>query len=178
MDGFTNKQVAEITKETASSIAYYTNKGFVEPSISKGSGRGSNRIYSKKDILKFLLIKELSKHGFSLKKIVGVLNRMATQGVFGDDDPLLNPDAEIMKNYRVFILIYDKETENMVVGTKMAAEPNVRKDLVEFFTNADDAEKAFQGYEANLKSFTINMLDHRSAVVIDVTSLWTKIKHI
>ena len=69
MDKYLNKDVARITGLKQSTIAYYSDKGIVEPSVSKGTGRGSNRYYGKVDLVKFITIGLLSDSGVSLKKI-------------------------------------------------------------------------------------------------------------
>jgi len=52
-----------------STIAYYTNEGFVVPEKANPKGRGTRRLYSVANLFQVLIIKELSQMGVPLKNI-------------------------------------------------------------------------------------------------------------
>ena len=63
---FNKKQVAEIVGIKERQIQYYAEQGIVLPEIDRGEGRGNVRLYSKKNIIEFAIIKELIDWGCSL----------------------------------------------------------------------------------------------------------------
>ena len=75
MGGFIKWQVAERSKLTPRMIQYYTDRGIVVPEIYPGNGsRGSHRVYSVKNIVEFMLIKELTKLGIAFSVLKRLIN--------------------------------------------------------------------------------------------------------
>ena len=72
---FIQREISEKLNISRHTIAYYTNIGLVTPEIYNPIGRGTTRKYSRKNLLEFLLIKELGNCGVSLEKIKEILER-------------------------------------------------------------------------------------------------------
>jgi hypothetical protein len=76
MNEFTKKRVAEITGLTMRAIQYYTERGIVEAEIDQGEGKGATRLYSRKNLVEFGIVKSLSdyKIAFSvIRNVFGLL---------------------------------------------------------------------------------------------------------
>jgi DNA-binding transcriptional MerR regulator len=69
MEGFTKKQVAEITGLGSRLVQYYTEEGVVTPEIDRGEGRGRVRRYSKNNLYEFVIIKHLTEYGLTLEAL-------------------------------------------------------------------------------------------------------------
>lgn len=76
-ESYTNKEVSVILGVKQSNISYYTNIGVVIPKIANPRGRGNVKRYSVSNIVDFLLIRELSRNGMSLKRINFVLSGLS-----------------------------------------------------------------------------------------------------
>jgi DNA-binding transcriptional MerR regulator len=161
---FLNKDVARITGLKPQTIAYYTNKGYVLPEIDPGKGRGSNRYYSKKNIVQFLLIRELGKLGLSLKKIEQVLHQISTH--FSLSSPRGNPQKN--KYTRCILGIYDHYAE----------DKNLTADFVWMPDPSRMPKKLAPTYKKALEAFKIDMYAHKSFLCIDLTELWRRIENI
>ena len=72
-EGFTQKQVAKLLGINYNSVALYAKTRLIIPEITNPRGRGTTRVYSKKNLFEFLLLKELSKHGLTHKQIKKVI---------------------------------------------------------------------------------------------------------
>jgi len=173
-EGFLNKEVSAITGMKPQTIAYYSNHGLVIPSISIGKGRGSNRLYSTKDVVKFLLISELANLGLSLLKIKTVFEQLKKE--FGSSSPMLRPDGFS----RVIMGIYDLHTD--FLNAKFVRMPDPEK-MKKYYKNnpLDGLGKKIQTDEIlemmknGLKNFQIDMLNHSSVTVIDITAICQKV---
>jgi DNA-binding transcriptional MerR regulator len=118
---FTKKEVAEALGITPRTIHFYTDEGLVIPEKANPVGRGTTRKYSRRNLIEFLLIRELAKNGLSLEKIKNVMNKLRSQY----DDNFLNPEGSWEKKSNrqlVKLIIYDAGSENplMKVVWKMA----------------------------------------------------------
>ena len=71
---FINKDIVKITGLNPKTIDFYTKTGVVLPSIFAGMGKGTARIYSKDDVRKFMLLKELQAATLSLDMIKEILS--------------------------------------------------------------------------------------------------------
>ncbi|MFC1788862.1 MerR family transcriptional regulator [Thermodesulfobacteriota bacterium] len=180
---FTNKQIAEALGMKPSTVAYYTNKGFVEPEIENPEGRGTTRRYSRRNLVEFLLILELQRHGMTLPKIREILHqahhvvpkeqfrymigREPKHGEFNIwdglnimNDPHLRPE--------VFIIIYDDDGD-LTVKFTVLGKKRTDAELKEL------SRKDLKNYFKRFGSFSIDMYDHNSALVINVTNLWNRV---
>ena len=75
-DSLIKKEVAALTGIPARTVQYYTEQVGVVPDIADPKKRGSNRIYSRENVVEFLLIKELSKQGLSLAIIKIIIKQL------------------------------------------------------------------------------------------------------
>jgi DNA-binding transcriptional MerR regulator len=66
---FTSKQACEITGITTRQVVHWDAQGLVKPSMRPASGRGTQRLYSYKDLLAIKVVKDLRDQEISLQKI-------------------------------------------------------------------------------------------------------------
>ena len=156
----TNKEVSEITGLNPKTIGYYSNRGFIEPSVSKGSGRGGNRLYSVDDVLKFMLTPILSEHKLSLEKIGKVFD-LLKKDLFNSSSPHLYHGSP---HNRVFLGVYNISTDNLSAQVVFIPDPE----------RVEDPENR-ANLEENLRTFTVDMNSNKSVLVIDITDCIRKL---
>lgn len=86
--GFTARQVVKLTGVPYSTLNLWAKKGLVQPSVSPGTGTGSERVYSFSDLVALKVAFELRKAGVStssLKKVIQFLSENE-----GYEKPLAN----------------------------------------------------------------------------------------
>ena len=66
---FSGKKVTEIVGISYRQLDYWTRTELISPSIEKGEGSGSRRLYSYKDLLELRVIKNLIDGGIKVEKI-------------------------------------------------------------------------------------------------------------
>jgi len=76
LDGYIRKEASKITKIPARTIQFYTDRGFVIPDVAAPTGRGTTRRYSLKNLVELSLVKELTRHGFTLNTIAEIMREM------------------------------------------------------------------------------------------------------
>jgi DNA-binding transcriptional MerR regulator len=108
---FTKKQMSEAIGVSLRTIQFYTDEGLLIPEIANPSGRGTSRKYSRKNLVEFLIIKELAKYGLSLGKIKTVMEKAISGNVANKWDP----DGKWAKNKRARLIIYGLGSEEMKV---------------------------------------------------------------
>ena len=114
-------------------VGFYANKGLIVPSVSNPKGRGTTRLYSKTNLLEFLLLKELGKHGLMHERIENIISKLKQEAFFKEygEEPsskdiqsfvkhrgknqawgsiLLNPD--LFQNNRLYLFLFDAFSEN------------------------------------------------------------------
>ncbi|MCZ6548128.1 MAG: MerR family transcriptional regulator [Deltaproteobacteria bacterium] len=69
MDYFGSKTVSRVVGVSLRQIQYWDEQGFIHPSIRPASGRGTKRVYSFSDLVKLKVVKNLSDHGLSVRRI-------------------------------------------------------------------------------------------------------------
>ena len=69
MDAYDSKTASRIVGVSLRQIQYWDEQGFVHPSIKLAGGRGTKRLYSFHDLVCLKVIKDLTEHGFTLKKV-------------------------------------------------------------------------------------------------------------
>ena len=69
---YINSEICAITGLSNRQVRFYTGK-VVKPMV-KGAGRGNFNKYSKKNIVEFLLIKDLSEYGVTIEKMRKIVN--------------------------------------------------------------------------------------------------------
>jgi hypothetical protein len=67
--GFTASQVVKLTSVPYSTLNLWAKKGLVEPSVSPGTGTGSERVYSFSDLVALKVAFELRKAGVSTSSL-------------------------------------------------------------------------------------------------------------
>jgi DNA-binding transcriptional MerR regulator len=69
MDAYDTKTASRIVGISLRQIQYWDEQGFVHPSVKLAGGRGTKRLYSFHDLICLKVIKDLTRHGFTLQKI-------------------------------------------------------------------------------------------------------------
>lgn len=86
--GFTARQVVKLTSVPYSTLNLWAKKGLVEPSVSPGTGTGSERVYSFSDLVALKVAFELRKAGVSTSSLKKVIQFLAENE--GHEKPLAN----------------------------------------------------------------------------------------
>jgi DNA-binding transcriptional MerR regulator len=150
---YMNKEVAAISGMNPKTIGYHTNSGLVVPTISPGKGKGSNRLYSTSDVLKFMLIPVLSDHGLNLKQVKRVFE-LVNRDLFRKGNPYLYHGCTVN---RVFIGVYD------IAQDDFAAQ-------VVYIPDSETCDPSVkEGFAKNLEYFTVDMLNHKSVLLVDIS---------
>ncbi|MCE8429786.1 MAG: MerR family transcriptional regulator [Candidatus Methanoperedens sp.] len=111
---FTKKEAAEVLGITPRTIHFYTDQGLIIPEKANPIGRGTTRKYSRRNLIEFLLVRELAKNGLSLDKIKNVMTEL--RGRY--DANFLNPDGAWEKKQNrdlVKLIIYDAGNEKPLI---------------------------------------------------------------
>ena len=149
---YMNKDIVKISGLNRNTIRAYSMSKLVPATILDGAGTGSNRLYSQTDLLKFCLVPILTKAGLSLGKIRIVFEQLK-RDLFSPSNGFLYHESP----NRAFIGIYDAD-ENLEARVVQMPDPDkcdrVVKDLM----------------SENLKTFTVDMLYHKTCLVVDITS--------
>jgi DNA-binding transcriptional MerR regulator len=77
--GFTRKDVARLLELRPSQVQYYTDQGIVVPEISAPAGKGTRRVYSKRNFLQILITKRLVENGVPLGEAKGIIEAFEDQ---------------------------------------------------------------------------------------------------
>ena len=72
--GYIRKEATEILNIKPSQIQYYTDIGIITPDISAPKGRGTRRIYSKRNLLEILIAKRMIEHGLSTRTVAAIFS--------------------------------------------------------------------------------------------------------
>lgn len=70
---FLKKDVAQILEIKPSKVQHYTDIGLIVPDVYAGSGRGSRRVYSKRNIFEILIAQRLVSMGLQLQQVRPIL---------------------------------------------------------------------------------------------------------
>jgi DNA-binding transcriptional MerR regulator len=151
--GYINKEVAAISGANPKTLAYYSDSGMVLPTISKGKGKGSRRLYSPGDVLKFMLIPVLSEHGLSLDQIKRVF-KLLRRDLFSPSNPFLHHG---MPHERGFLGVYNLTDDDFTAQVVFLPDPEA----------CDPSVK--KQFEDNLETFTVDLLNHKSVLVVEIT---------
>lgn len=111
---FTKKEAAEVLGITPRTIHFYTDQGIIIPEKANPIGRGTTRKYSRRNLIEFLLVRELAKNGMSLEKIKNVMSELRNRY----DENFLNPEGtwEEKKNRNLAkLIIYDAGSEKPLI---------------------------------------------------------------
>jgi len=69
MEAFDSKSASRIAGISLRQIQYWDERGFIRPSVKLAEGRGTKRLYSFADLIQLRVVKDLSRHGLSLRKM-------------------------------------------------------------------------------------------------------------
>ncbi len=72
-DNYTASAARRIVGVSQRRLDYWDEKGLVSPSIRKAQGKGTDRLYSFKDLVKLSVVKRLRNAGISLERIQSVI---------------------------------------------------------------------------------------------------------
>jgi DNA-binding transcriptional MerR regulator len=75
-NSFTSREAYEITRVTQRCLDYWDLKGVVSPTERRASGKGSERRYTRGDLLLLMMVKKLRTCGLSLQKIDEALKKL------------------------------------------------------------------------------------------------------
>lgn len=76
MRGFTIGEVSRITGIHKDTLAYWARTDFVPPSVQQAQGKGTNRLYSFRDLVQLKVSKRLRDAGISLQGLRSVVNEL------------------------------------------------------------------------------------------------------
>ncbi len=108
---FTKKRMSEAIGVSLRTIQFYTDEGLLIPEIANPSGRGTSRKYSRKNLVEFLIIKELAKYGLSLGQIKTIMEKARSGNVAN----MWDPDGKWAQNKRARLIIYGLGSEDMKI---------------------------------------------------------------
>jgi DNA-binding transcriptional MerR regulator len=66
---YNSKTASRLVGVSLRQLQYWDEQHFIRPSIKAAGGRGTKRLYSFHDLVCLKVVKQLTRHGFSLKKI-------------------------------------------------------------------------------------------------------------
>jgi DNA-binding transcriptional MerR regulator len=69
MDAYDSKTASSIVGVSLRQLQYWDEQDFIRPSVRTADGRGTKRLYSFHDLICLKVVKDLTSHGLSLKKI-------------------------------------------------------------------------------------------------------------
>jgi DNA-binding transcriptional MerR regulator len=69
MEAYNSKMASRIVGVSLRQIQYWDEQGFIRPSVKLADGRGTKRLYSFHDLICLKVVKDLTRHGFSLQKV-------------------------------------------------------------------------------------------------------------
>ncbi len=107
VSGFGAKIVKHITGVSRMQLQHWDKSGIVQPSIKSGTGKGSRREYSFKDLVQLKMAKRLRDEGISLQKI-----KKATEFLRKNFPDLKAPLAElrfVTDGTEIFVLTHDSK---------------------------------------------------------------------
>lgn len=106
MDYFDSKTASHIAGVSLRQIQYWDEQGFLRPSFRPAAGRGSKRIYSFSDLVKLKVVKNLTDHGLSLRRIRMCLHHLKDYSSAG---PALATSVKYLTDgKKIFVLTNDR----------------------------------------------------------------------
>lgn len=107
MDGYPASTAVKISGILYSTLRHWADTGFIEPSVSLGRGKGSERLYSFSDLVMLKAAAKLRDAGIPLQQLRKVVYRLremdlanplaeARLVLVGDDVAVVQGDAELL----------------------------------------------------------------------------------
>jgi len=163
-NGYTRKESSEILEMAPHTIQLYTDRGIIIPDVYAPKGRGTTRIYSKKNLLELAIVRELGKKGIRLE-IIKTIFTIMRKSLKADEYRYFDPDAGSVGIDKVYMVIFDPDA------------PTVRVTLIEKTDpeRGDFPQKLEERRERILKDrdiLQLSMKNFSSAIILDVSRLW------
>ena len=120
--GFIKKQVAEITGLNPSKIQFYTDQHLIIPEIDAPKGRGTRRVYSKKNVIEIMILSRLVEKGISLEDSgIFLVSLNAGREIMEKVDREHNPwnFTNWLKKDCIYIVIHKKKVGGSVASIEM-----------------------------------------------------------
>jgi DNA-binding transcriptional MerR regulator len=136
MAGYTKKDIAERGKLKPRQVQFYTEQGAVEPDEAKGKGTGNVRRYSRRNLIDFLIIRELLRHGMTIaniKMILSTLRDSEATAKYGDGRPY-----DILANSKYLLISEDQNGEKALLNL-ISKKVEISKKSMEFFLDENSS---------------------------------------
>jgi DNA-binding transcriptional MerR regulator len=108
-DAYSKKEVSELLGETRRTIQFWTDEGIVVPGVANPKGRGKTRLYSRKNLMDFLLVRKLTNCGLSLMTISLM---MAMSRMLPEQARYWDKQRNLPKEERHVLIIYDPDAKS------------------------------------------------------------------
>jgi DNA-binding transcriptional MerR regulator len=158
MDSYTKKQVAEITGLSPRLVQFYTEQGLIEPSVSKGSGRGTFRKYSEVNLIEFGVINQVASYGITIH----IIKRIFDEGFNRNSSEYFIP--RLLKDW-------DRERKNGYFLIVYASGGEIVKNYV---TKTSKGSTLENDVSSNILDYSL-MKDRDSALVLKLNGIFDKI---
>jgi DNA-binding transcriptional MerR regulator len=106
MEAFDSKSASRVAGVSLRQIQYWDERGFIRPSVKLADGRGTKRLYSFSDLIQLRVVKDLSRHGLSLRKIRRCVDYLKRS--FPDASPLAESLRYLTDGDKVFLITSDR----------------------------------------------------------------------
>lgn len=127
MEGYIRKQLEKITGIPAGRIQFYTDSGLLIPEIDNPSGRGTTRVYSRKNLFELLIIRELANAGIQLNKIKAIFFHLKMmEGKYWD--------SETNTPIGIKFIIYNPYKDGCVTGWRPSGSEDVTVHMGDYTT--------------------------------------------
>lgn len=77
--GFIKSEAAKALGVRPSLVQFYTDQGIIKPEISDASGKGTRRVYSRRNLLQIEIVKRLVENGVALPEAKGIIESFGFQ---------------------------------------------------------------------------------------------------
>ena len=116
MEGYSRKGIIRGSGLTSSEVRFYTEQELVTPEIDTGKGRGKVRLYSRKNLRQFRLIKVLTGFGIKIEVMRVILNEL----------PISAPLEKTHLDGLYLLTIKSHPERGLTVGMKIRERPEGR----------------------------------------------------
>ena len=106
MEAFDSKSASRVAGVSLRQIQYWDERGFIRPSVKLADGRGTKRLYSFSDLIQLRVVKDLSRHGLSLRKIRRCVDYLKRS--FPGESSLTESLRYLTDGDKVFLLTNDR----------------------------------------------------------------------
>ncbi len=107
MEAFNSKTASRIAGVSLRQIQYWDERGFIRPSVKLAEGRGSKRLYSFSDLLQLKVVKDLTRRGFSPRKVRRCLSHLKHSFPRAEQSP--DSLRYLTDGEKLFMLTSDRE---------------------------------------------------------------------